>query len=77
MGCELFPGRKAFVISPSQVQPNLCGCHAEAILLVGMPVGPFSSSLLIFQKPTETSKSSALVLNLLECGQRAQNHQGD
>lgn len=62
MGCELFPGREAFAISPSQVEPNLGGCHAAAFLLVGTQVRPFSSSLLIFQKPTETSDSSCIKL---------------
>lgn len=76
MGCELLPGREAFVISPSQVVSNLGGCHAVAFLLVGTPVGPLSSWLLIFLKPTEMFESSALLLNLFEFGQWVQSYQG-
>lgn len=32
MGCELFLGREAFIISSSQVVSNLGGCHAAASL---------------------------------------------
>lgn len=39
IGCELFLGREAFIISPSQVVSNVGGCHAAAFLLVGTPVG--------------------------------------
>lgn len=32
MGCELFLGREAFIISPSQVVSNLGGCHTATSL---------------------------------------------
>jgi len=48
MGCELFLGTEAFIISPSQVVSNLGGRHAAAFLLVGMPVGPLSLSAAHF-----------------------------
>lgn len=73
MGCDLFLGREAFIISPSQVVSNLGGCHAAALLLVGTPVGLLSFWLLIFLKPTGIFESPALLLNLAEFGQRAQS----
>lgn len=71
MGCQLFLGSKAFIISPSQVVSNLGGCHAATFLLVGTPVG--LPSLLIFLKPTGIFESSALLFNLAEFGQGAQS----
>lgn len=41
MGCELFLGREAFIISSSQVVSNLGGCHAAASL--GEDISPLGS----------------------------------
>lgn len=72
MGCELFLGREAFIISSSQVVSNLGGCHAAASL--GEDTS--GTSCLLPADFPETKKkifeSSALLLHLAEFGQRLQ-----